>query len=84
MVVEKTIINDALDWKIDDDGCVTCPHCGANLQNELDGNDLDVFGNSGIYVMKDPYFCESSSSTTVYWKCPKCERPISEFISWDN
>ena len=84
MVVEKRIIDESLDWIIDDDGCVLCPHCNENLQEKMDSNSLDVFGDSGICTVKDPCFCESSSSTIVYWKCPRCGKPISEFISWDN
>jgi uncharacterized protein (UPF0212 family) len=84
MKANKDIVTSALDWIEDEEGCVLCPHCNANLQHELDCNELETFCDSGVSTIKDPYFCESSSATTVYWKCPKCGKPISEYISWDN
>ena len=84
MKANKDIATAALDWIEDKDGCVLCPHCNTNLQHELDCNELEAFGDSGVSTIKDPCFSESSSSTIVYWKCPKCGKPISEFISWDN
>jgi hypothetical protein len=84
MKANKDIVTAALDWIEDEDRCVLCPHCNANLQHELDCNELEAFGDSGVSTIKDPCFCESSSATTVYWKCPKCGKPISEYISWDN
>ena len=84
MKVSKEIMDIALPWEEDEDGCVICPHCHANLQEELDCNELEIFGDTGRHVTKDPDFCECSSATTVYWKCPHCEKPIEEYISWDN
>ena len=74
----------ALPWEEDKDGILHCPHCHIVLQEEYDGNELEVLGDTGVSVTKNPYFCESSSETTVYWKCPKCGKPIEEYISWDN
>lgn len=61
-----------------------CPHCHTDLDVQYDDQELECLGNNGIRTQKDPCFCESSSATTVYWKCPKCGGIISEYISWDN
>lgn len=84
MKVSENIKEEALDWLEDNNGCVLCPHCKTNLQREMDCNELEAFGDSGVSTIKDPCFSECSSSTVVYWKCPKCSKPISEYISWDN
>lgn len=84
MKASEDVINKALPWEEDEDGLLKCPHCHKILQKYYDGCNLETFGDTGIHVRKDPYFCECSSSTTVYWKCPKCNKPIEEHIDWDN
>ena len=83
MKVSEEIKEQALAWE-EVDGLMRCPHCHSNLQEEFDNYELEAFGDSGVNTYKDPCFCESSSETTVYWKCPKCGKPIEEPISWDN
>lgn len=75
---------EAKEWEEDKQGCVICPHCKTQLQELYDGNDLDVAYSSNVHTVKDPCFCESSSSVTVYYRCPKCGGLIEEYISWDN
>ena len=83
MKISKEIKKQSLPWQ-EIDGILYCPHCNSDLQKMYDNNELKAIGDTGIITYKDPCFCESSSETTVYWKCPKCSKPIEEFISWDN
>lgn len=81
--VSDEIKEQALEWE-EVDGILRCPHCHADLQEEFDNYELESFGSTDVIITKDPYFCECSSEMTVYWKCPKCGKPIEEGVSWDN
>lgn len=82
-MTQEGIKEQALAWK-EIDGVLHCPHCNSILQKEYDDYNLKIIADTGIQTHKDPYFCESSSETTLYWECPKCGKPIEEPISWDN
>ncbi len=84
MKVLQDIIDASLPYDEGDDLGFYCPHCHTDLMNKYENNELEAFGDNGVKVTKDPDFCECSSAVTVYWKCPNCGKPISDYISWDN